>query len=189
MQTIKGYKIPFKSKLYQPKPPLERNWTDLEISAIEVEIQSLLKLGAVEKVSPTDDQFISSFFLVPKPDGSNRFIINLKDLNEFIEVDHFKMEDMKTVCRLLAPGIFMGTIDLKDAYFLIQMNKSDRKYLRFVFQGVIYEFTCVPFGLCSAPFVLTKILKPIINILREEGFLSVVYLDDFLCMGLDIVTR
>lgn len=73
---------------------------------------------------------------------NNRFMINLKDLNEFICLSHFKMEDMRTVCRLIIPGKFMGTIDLKDAYFLIVINKSDRKYLRFTFQGKIYEFTC-----------------------------------------------
>ncbi|CAD6228482.1 GSCOCG00012047001-RA-CDS, partial [Cotesia congregata] len=66
------------------------------------------------------------------------------------------------------------------------LNAKSPSYLRFTFQGKIYEFTCVPFGLCSAPFVFTKILKPVVNCLRENGFLSNVYLDDFLCMGLDI---
>ena len=44
------------------------------------------------------------------------------------------------------------------AYFTIPMHSSQRKYLRFVLQGKTYEFHCLPFGVSSAPWVLTKIL-------------------------------
>lgn len=47
----------------------------------------------------------------------------------------------------------------------------------------MYEFTCLPFGLSTSPFVFTKILKPVVNYLRNRGFLSTIYLDDFLCIG------
>lgn len=128
-------------------------------------------------------QFISNVFLTLKPDGSYRLIINLKQLNEFILLEHFKIEDTKVVTQILSADDFMITLDLSDAYYLININKSDRKFLRFRFMGVLYEFTCLPFGLCSAPFVFTKIMKPVILYLRCLGFLSVVYLDDFLLMA------
>lgn len=72
----------------------------------------------------------------------------------------------------------MATIDLKDAYFLISVNTRFRKFLRFVF----VEFTCVHFGLCTAPWLFTKIMKPIVAYLRSQGFMSVHYLDDFLLL-------
>ncbi|KMQ87633.1 reverse transcriptase and recombinase [Lasius niger] len=34
-----------------------------------------------------------------------------------------------------------------------------------------------------APWLYTKIMKPVINVLRERGLLAVVYLDDWLCFG------
>ena len=36
--------------------------------------------------------FYSCPFLVPKKDGSNRLVFNLSYINEYLEVDHFKME-------------------------------------------------------------------------------------------------
>ena len=42
--------------------------------------------------------------------------------------------------------------------------------------------TCLPFGLCTSPFVFTKILNPVLKYLRERGFISVAYLDDILCI-------
>lgn len=77
----------------------------------------------------------------------------------------------------------MASIDLKDAYFLIPVHKKHRKYLRFIFEGKLYEFCCVPFGLNTAPFLFTKIIKPLIKHLRSKGFLSINYLDDFLLLG------
>ena len=77
----------------------------------------------------------------------------------------------------------MAILDLKDAYYLVSIAKTDRKYLRFTYKGELYEFTCLPFGLNVAPWVFTKILKPIAAYFRKRGCLSVFYLDDMLLMG------
>lgn len=77
----------------------------------------------------------------------------------------------------------MASIDIKDAYYLISIDKSSRKFLRFQYSGVYYEFNCLPFGLNVAPFVFTKILKPVATYLRRQGFRSVFYLDDILLIG------
>lgn len=77
----------------------------------------------------------------------------------------------------------MATLDLQDAYLSVPVHHSCRKFLRFSFQGIIYEFKALPFGLALAPYVFTKILKPVLSYLREREFLSVNYLDDFLLFG------
>lgn len=77
----------------------------------------------------------------------------------------------------------MATLDLKDAYSLIPIAESHRKYLRFIFNKQIYQFNCLPFGLNCAPLLFTKIMKPVLSMLRSKGWISVIYLDDFLLMG------
>lgn len=77
----------------------------------------------------------------------------------------------------------MCTIDIKDAYFLIPISEKHRKYLRFYFEGQIYEYNCMPFGLNVAPWLFTKLMKPIMTRLTEMGFISVIYLDDILLFG------
>lgn len=145
-------------------------------------------MGAISKARKCKNQFISNIFLTPKNDGSYRMILNLKSLNKYILNKHFKLEDHKTVRRLITKNCFMATIDLKDAYFLVSVHKSFRKYLRFHFQGILYEFNCLPFGLNIAPRVFTKIMKPVLAHLRKLGFLSNVYLDDFLLIGNDFLS-
>lgn len=73
-----------------------------------------------------------------------RFILNLKNLNKYVKVEHSKMEDRKTVINLLTENDFLATIDLKDGFFHIAIHKKYRKYLRFSILGQLYEFRCLP---------------------------------------------
>lgn len=138
-------------------------------------IEDLLGKGAISVCDHKSSQFISKIFLVPKPDGSKRFILNLKKLNKFIYSKHFKLEDFRTAVKL-SKNSFLGIIDLKDAYFLVPIHFSHRKYLRFLFNGKLYEFNCLPFRLSTAPYVFIKLMKPVMSYLRKKGFSSVVYL-------------
>lgn len=121
--------------------------------------------------------------MVPKPDGSSRLILNLKELNEFIETEHFKLEDDKVASKLINQGCFMGKLNLEDAYYLVSVDKESRRFLRFSFGGTLYEFNCLPFGLNTAPFIFTKIMKPVVSHLRSLGYVSTIYLDDMLLFG------
>lgn len=77
----------------------------------------------------------------------------------------------------------MATVELRDAYFIVSVHRDSRKYLKFSFHNKLYSFTCLPFGLCSAPYIFTKIIRPIVKYLREYNVCCVVYLDDFLILG------
>ncbi len=42
-------------------------------------------------------------------------------------------------------------LDLKDTYFQIQIAPHQRRFLRFAFEGLAYQYTVLPFGLSLAP--------------------------------------
>ena len=72
----------------------------------------------------------------------------------------------------------MASLDLKDAYYSIPVMKEHRKYLRFLFNGWLYQFTCLPNGLSSCPRKFTKTLKLILTTLHEDGHIASGYLHD-----------
>ena len=61
----------------------------------------------------------------------------------------------------------MAVVDLKDAYYSVPINLHHRKYLGFEFNGTLYDFTCLPNDLASAPMVFTKLMKPVCVCNRE----------------------
>lgn len=183
MQWIRGYHIPLTHTPRQDYSPSNNNFNSTEKLILSKEINKLLELGAISSCSPVCGQFLSSIFTVPKNDGTHRFILNLKAFNKFVETSHFKLEDVRTVCKLLLKGDYMTTIDMKNAYFLVPVQVNHRHFLRFMFFGKLYQFNCLPFGLASAPFVFTKLLKPVVEHLRNKGVRIVLYLDDAICLG------
>lgn len=133
--------------------------------------------------TPCQGQYISKIFMIPKPNGKKRFILNLKSLNKFIDVQHFKLEDLRTAIKLISENCYISTLDCKDAYFLVKIHEDSKKYLRFKFDSNLYEFNVLPFGISTAPYVFTKIMKPVAKLLRSKGYLSTFYLDDILLIG------
>lgn len=168
---------------FQFSPFIEPRYSSREKEIISNTISELIIKGAVVECTAVQGQFLSPVFVLPKPDNSYRMILNLKKLNDFIEPEHFKLENFKTVLNLIEKDCYMTSIDLKDAYYLLSVDKSHRKFLRFQFEGKLYEFTCLVFGLNVAPYVFTKLLKPVISLLRESGLYSVIYLDDILLLS------
>ena len=170
----------------QTGPPPVLQFSKSDSAKIDAEIQSLQQKGALKQVPPESDQFLSNLFLVPKRDGTSRPVINLKGLNSFLQYTHFKMEGIHLLHDLVQPGDWLGKIDLKDAYFVVPIWKGHRKYLRFLWKEflkkTLLEFACLPFGLALAPRLFTKILKPVVALLRRAGIRMIIYLDDLLFM-------
>ena len=55
--------------------------------------------------------------------------------------------------------------------------------MRFEWEGSLYEFLCLWFGLGSAPWLFTKFIKVRVSILHKVCIRIIVYLDDFLIAG------
>ena len=78
---------------------------------------------------------------------------------------------------------WVSSIDLKDAYLHVPIHPRDFEYLRFFYNGRLFEFTALPFGLSTSPQVLTRIAKMVAAFLHRNGVQVYQYLDDWLIVG------
>ena len=95
LETIDGYKIEFYQTPFQTHIPGEIPLSKEQADFVSEEVYKLVQKGAIEPVQRSNDQFMSTIFLVPKSDGSNRPVINLRFLNEFVQYHHFKQENLR----------------------------------------------------------------------------------------------
>ena len=92
------------------------------------------------------------------------------------------MEGLHLLPDLLQPLDWMVKLDLKDAYLQIPIHSDYQHLLTFQWEGHTYMFKSLPFGLSSAPRVITKLIKPVVGFLRQIGYRLIIYLDDILVM-------
>lgn len=133
------------------------------------EVKDLLGKGAIVETTNHAGGFVSSVFVITKKSGGFRQIVNLKSLNQFVKYEHFKMEGLDTVKFLVREGDWMVKLDLKDAYLTIPVLPAHQKFWRFLWRDRFFQFTCLAFGLSSAPRLFTKIMKVVVSFLRERG--------------------
>lgn len=162
------------------KDKREINFSDSEKDVVRDEVLKLVKKSVIKVVNDIPGQVVSNVFLRKKKDGTYRMILNLKDFNKKIEKIHFKMETLANAINLMKKDCYFGSIDLKDAYFSVNIHSEDRKFFRFRFDNVLYEFCGLPQGYTDSPRLFTKILKPVLGLLREKGRQLVGYIDDFM---------
>ena len=68
---------------------------------------------------------------------------------------------------MIRPNMFLASLDIKDAFYSIGIHPGDKKFLKFMWNGQIYEFQAMPNGYGEAMRTFTKILKVPFSRLRE----------------------
>ena len=111
---------------------------------VKKEVTLLKGKNIVAKANVTENiTFVSGVFTRSKKDGSKRMILNLKKLNKFVDYKHFKMESLQNVLELIRPGVYVASIDLKDAFYSVPIHKNHQAYLTFFLQEYL-KFVCMP---------------------------------------------
>lgn len=72
-----------------------------------------------------------------------------------------------------------STIDLKNGFFHVPVEKESRKYTAFVVPDGQYEFLYAPFGLCNSPAVFQKFINQVFRNLIKNGIV-LTYVDDLI---------
>ena len=119
--------------------------------------------------------------------GKKKLILDLRHINLYLFKNKFKCLDIAVAKEVLKPGDHLFTFDLKSGYHHVDIFPEHTKYLSFSWTSSdrtakYYSFLVLPFGLSTAPYLFTKLLKPLVKKWRCEGK-AIVFLDDGLGAG------
>ncbi|MEM9400707.1 MAG: reverse transcriptase domain-containing protein [Verrucomicrobiota bacterium] len=183
LSTIsEGYKIPFATT---PASFQQRN----NRSALEHSVfvtEAILEPFQGERISETTYEHlhnINPLSVSVQSSGKKRLIIDLRLINQHLRQFKFKYEDYKKALEYFAKGVYAINFDLKSGYHHLDICPHHRTFLGFCWtfpDGVTryFMFNVLPFGLSTAPYIFTKLLRPLVKVWRSKGIQCVVYLDD-----------
>ena len=118
-------------------------------------LDSNVKSGVLCKVDqPTD--WVNNLVVVEKRNGSLRLCLDPKDLNKAIKREHHKIPTINEISSELAGKKVFSTLDLKDGYWQIELDRESSLLCTFATPFGRYRFTRMPFGISSASEVFQK---------------------------------
>jgi hypothetical protein len=91
------------------------------------------------------------------------------------------MDTFENAIKIITKNCSMASIDLRHAYYSVPVATEHQTFLQW--KGKIYQYTCLPNGISSAPRSFTKLMKPVYSKLRTLGFINIGYIDDSLLCG------
>lgn len=124
---------------------------------------------------------VSRISTTPKKDESLRFITDLQQVNSYLtNSKKLVYENIDTVLNIIEPEDKLITLDIKDRFFNVKVDPEFHKYLGFSFRNKYYVWCVLPFGLKHSPYYFCKILRPVVQYLRQCGLRTLPYVDDFI---------
>ncbi|XP_052857197.1 uncharacterized protein LOC128265316 [Drosophila gunungcola] len=142
------------------------------------EVDRMLSLGVIEE---SDSAWSSPVVLVQKP-GKIRLCLDSRKVNAVTKKDAYPLPQIDGILGRLPKAMFISSLDLKDAYWQIPLDKASRDKTAFTIPGKpLYQYKVMPFGLTNASQTMTRLMDKVIPAsLRNEVF---VYLDDLLIIS------
>lgn len=142
------------------------------LADVRNEISSMLKHGIIEKSS---SPYCSPILLVPKPDGNRRFCVDFRRLNDQTEKDVYPMPSIEESLNRLSKCNFFSTLDLVSGFWQIPLDPNSKHKTAFQFEGELYQFTVMPFGVCNGPASFQRLMN---EVLQDCKPFATAYLDD-----------
>lgn len=98
-----------------------------------------------------------------------RLSLDARCLNAYDQYHSFGYEKLKDLPLLINAGNYMSLTDLKSGYHQLKKDPSTYQYLGINFEGTVYHFAALPFGLSSACRAYTLSMKTVYSPLRMMG--------------------
>ena len=160
-----GYRLPLKfipPSHCQPNPKS----TMVHQSFVEDVIKNLVKNRCALRVRERP-HICSPLSVVSNSMGKFHLVFNLRYLNQYLHVLPFKYEDLRVPALLFGAKEYLFKFDLKSGYHHVDIHPNYHTYLGFQWvtkgEAYYYVFTVLPFGLSTACYVFTKMMRPLIR--------------------------
>ena len=159
---------PYHAKAY-PIPKVHTN-------TLKMEVQRLCETGVLKKVNRSE--WAAPTFIIPKKDGSVRFISDFRELNKRIKRKPYPIPKIQDMLLNLEGFQYATSLDLNMGYYHIELTPNSKRLCTIVLPWGKYEYQRLPMGLCNSPDIFQEKMGTLMQDLEYVR----AYIDDLLIL-------
>ena len=129
-------------------------------------------------VEPSQGPWSSPIVLVKKKDGSTRFCIDFRKVNNLTRKDAQPLPRIDDTLDTMGEACYFSTLDLASGYWQVALDPNDKEKTAFATPFGLYQLRVMPFGLCNAPATFQRLMEQVLAGLHWTCCL--IYLDDII---------
>ena len=141
----------------------------------------LLKTNKITEVNELP-HVVNPLLVTVQNSGKKRLILDLRYVNKHIYKERMQSEDFRLMEQFSNPHQYMFKFDIKQGYHRIYIHKPHQKFLGFLWEvgekTCYFVLTVLLFGLTSAPFIFTKVMRCLVKHWRINAIRIACFLDD-----------
>ena len=122
------------------------------------------KMLANDICEPSFSPWASNVVLVKKSDGTLRFCIDYRQLNNLTVKDSYPLPRIDTCFDALGGARYFSTLDLRQGYWQVENDQETADKTTFITRKGAFKFKVLPFGLSNAPAVFQRLM----NLVMQE---------------------
>ena len=132
-------------------------------------------------IQPSTSPWASGIVLVKKKDGTKRFCIDYRRVNDVTVKDAYPLPRIDESLDQLAGSKWFSCLDLSAGYWQVEVEPGDKQKTAFTTRRGLYEYNVMPFGLCNAPATFERLMETVLSGLHWQ--VCLIYLDDIIIFG------
>ena len=148
----------------------------VHLDTLKLEVERLCKIGVLKRVNRSE--WAAPTFIIPKKDGSVRFISDFRELNKRIKRKPYPIPKIQDLMLKLEGFQYATSLDLNMGYYHIQLNPASRKLCTIVLPFGKFEYQRLPMGLSNSPDIFQE---KMMDIMQDLEYVRA-YIDDLLCI-------
>ena len=163
--------------------PIKQRARHTPLGYANEEQQHLEKLLEADVIESSSLEWASPSVLVRKRDGSVRWCIDMRKLNDVTVKDRFPLPLIADCLDALAGCQYFTTLDMASGYCQLGVEEQDRDKTAFVTKYGLFSFKRMLFGLCNAPATFSRAISLVLKGLAWTSVIA--FLDDIVVLGKD----